>query len=103
MYLVLYVPFSLVIYITQGMQFRFLSVYKEVYMLIRKEYGVWCGIGKISYHFFPRVETKIFKTKQNFREKFSRKLSRKRKCMRKRTQETGNIVKYLKMSNPDGA
>jgi hypothetical protein len=23
--------------------------------------------------------------------------------MRKRTQETGNIVKYLKMSNPDGA
>jgi hypothetical protein len=23
--------------------------------------------------------------------------------MRKRTQETGNIEKYLKMSNPDGA
>jgi hypothetical protein len=23
--------------------------------------------------------------------------------MRKRTQETGNIVKYLKMSTPDGA
>jgi hypothetical protein len=31
------------------------------------------------------------------------KLLQKQKCMRKRAQETGNIVKYLKMSNPDGA
>jgi hypothetical protein len=36
-----------------------------------------------------------------FAEKAYEKLRKKRKCMRKRTQETGNIVKYLKMSNPE--
>jgi hypothetical protein len=47
------------------------------------------NFAKIYFRFLRKKLTKSYKNNENFRDG--------------RKQETGNIVKYLKMSNPDGA
>jgi hypothetical protein len=106
----------------QFFRFNFFALFRFVSLLLR-----YFSFLRLYFHaanpepqsVISRVETKIFvfvfsrKVRKNLFSLFAkkayeklrkeRKFSQKRKCMRKRTQETGNIVKYLMMSNPDGA
>jgi hypothetical protein len=61
------------------------------------------NFAKIYFRFSQKKAYEKLQKIMKIFEKIFAKLSRKRKCKRKRRQETGNIVKYLKISNPDGA